>query len=44
LSEADLAALARYGPKGEVLNWRKLVVGESRPCFELVWHREVRKS
>jgi L-asparaginase II len=44
LGEDDLAALARYGPKGEVLNWRKLVVGESRPVFELVWQREVRKS
>ncbi|HPH94557.1 MAG TPA: asparaginase [Anaerolineaceae bacterium] len=35
LSEADLQALADFGPRKPVLNWRKLVVGEMRPIFSL---------
>jgi L-asparaginase II len=35
LPEAELGVLADFGPKQPVLNWRKLVVGEGRPCFHL---------
>jgi L-asparaginase II len=35
LSQDDLDALAAFGPSGDVLNWRKLVVGEKRPIFTL---------
>ncbi|MBI3159554.1 MAG: asparaginase [Chloroflexi bacterium] len=35
LSEAGLLALAKYGPRREVTNWRGLVVGEARSCFTL---------
>ena len=31
----DLEALADFGPVRPVTNWRKLVVGESRPAFVL---------
>ncbi len=27
--------LRRYGPVSEVYNWRKLEVGQARPCFVL---------
>lgn len=37
LTEADANALSEFGPRGDVHNARKLLVGESRPCFELVW-------
>ena len=35
LSEEELAELADFGPKKDILNWRKLVVGEMRPAFTL---------
>jgi L-asparaginase II len=35
LSAGELDALAEFGPYLPVYNWRKLVVGQSRPCFEL---------
>jgi L-asparaginase II len=35
LPEKELEALAEYGPARPVTNWRKLVVGESRPVFTL---------
>lgn len=35
LAEKDLSALAEFGPLLESRNWRKLVVGESRPVFSL---------
>jgi L-asparaginase II len=35
LSAVELDALASFGPVKDVLNWRKLVVGEMRPVFEL---------
>lgn len=38
LSETELAALKKYGPRIPVYNWRKLEVGEGRPCFELTRH------
>jgi L-asparaginase II len=36
LDQSELEALSTFGPKTNVLNWRKLVVGEVRPCFELI--------
>jgi len=38
LRERELSALAAfgYGPRLRVKNWRGLVVGEARTCFELV--------
>ena len=35
LSEKELDALSDFGPLLEVKNWRKIVVGESRPVFAL---------
>ena len=35
LSPDELEALSNFGPVRPVLNWRKLVVGESRPIFTL---------
>lgn len=35
LSKDELKALARFGPTYPLYNWRKLEVGEARPCFEL---------
>jgi L-asparaginase II len=35
LSEKDLEALAAYGPRKDIHNWRKLVVGEMRPVFQM---------
>jgi L-asparaginase II len=39
LSEAEMGILSEFGPKLPVYNWRKLVVGEGRPCFQLVFER-----
>jgi L-asparaginase II len=33
--DVPLDRLARYGPTSKVTNWRKLEVGQARPCFEL---------
>jgi L-asparaginase II len=35
LSEKELDTLSDFGPVLEVRNWRKIVVGESRPVFAL---------
>jgi L-asparaginase II len=35
LSKDELDALAKFGPTYPVHNWRKLEVGEARPCLEL---------
>ncbi len=35
ISAAELASLADYGPGFPLYNWRKWVVGQGRPCFEL---------
>jgi L-asparaginase II len=35
LSTAEMEKLADLGPTFPVLNWRKIVVGEARPCFTL---------
>jgi L-asparaginase II len=35
LSTSELEALSDFGPIRPVKNWRKLVVGEARPCFSL---------
>lgn len=37
LTAAELVALAEFGPTFPVHNWRKLVVGEGRPVFDLGW-------
>jgi hypothetical protein len=35
LDAAQLEKLAVYGPVSAVHNWRKLEVGQARPCFVL---------
>ena len=35
LDEAQLAELSEFGPRKDILNWRKLTVGKSYPVFEL---------
>ena len=35
LSFDQLSALSEYGPGFVIHNWRKIVVGEARPCFTL---------
>jgi len=35
LTEDELGVLSEFGPIQPVFNWRKLVVGEGRPCFQL---------
>jgi L-asparaginase II len=35
LTAAELEALAEFGPQFPVYNWRKILVGEGRPNFEL---------
>jgi L-asparaginase II len=35
LTKSDLEALQQFGPVTPILNWRKLVVGESKPNFTL---------
>ena len=35
LNSAVHTILAGYGPTFELRNWRKLLVGQARPCFEL---------
>jgi L-asparaginase II len=35
LSSQELEILAEYGPTFSIHNWRKLKVGEARPCFSL---------
>ena len=35
LSQEEILALKEFGPVGDVLNWRKIVVGEKRPNFTL---------
>jgi len=35
ISPTELIALAEYGPTFPVNNWRKIIVGQARPCFKL---------
>jgi L-asparaginase II len=35
ISTAELEDLADFGPNFPIQNWRKIVVGEGRPCFTL---------
>ena len=35
LSPDEMKALAKHGPSFPVHNWRKIVVGQAQPCFEL---------
>jgi L-asparaginase II len=35
VTPADMQALAGFGPSFQLYNWRKLLVGEARPCFQL---------
>jgi L-asparaginase II len=35
LSSQDLDMLSTYGPNFSIYNWRKIEVGEARPCFSL---------
>lgn len=35
ISDEELETLSDYGPSFPVQNWRKLLVGEGRPCFVL---------
>jgi L-asparaginase II len=35
IADKELKTLAEFGPVKPVLNWRKLVVGEARPAFDL---------
>lgn len=37
-SSGDLDALADFGPAYSLGNWRKIVVGEAHPCFQLEFH------
>jgi L-asparaginase II len=41
LSLDEMEALARYGPITPLQNWRKLTIGEARPCFKLTINREI---
>jgi L-asparaginase II len=36
---AELEALAQFGPTYQLHNWRKLLVGEARTCFQLQLNR-----
>jgi L-asparaginase II len=35
ISSGEVDQLTKYGPTFPVQNWRKLTVGEARPCFKL---------
>lgn len=35
LTAAQLQALSQFGPQTPVPNWRKIVVGQGRPCFQI---------
>jgi L-asparaginase II len=35
MSKTELHALSDFGPSFPINNWRKLLVGEARPCFQL---------
>jgi hypothetical protein len=41
LSPDELEALADFGPTFTIHNWRKLVVGEGRPAFQLAHGRDI---
>jgi L-asparaginase II len=41
LSPDELEALADFGPSFTIHNWRKLVVGEGRPAFQLAHGRDI---
>jgi L-asparaginase II len=35
ITPGELESLSHYGPRFDLFNWRKLHVGEARPCFKL---------
>ena len=35
VEDQEMEELAEFGPVNPILNWRKLIVGESRPIFNL---------
>jgi L-asparaginase II len=35
VTSAELETLSKFGPSFQLYNWRKLLVGEARPCFQL---------
>jgi L-asparaginase II len=39
ITPAELEALAKFGPSYQLYNWRKLLVGEARTCFQLQFDR-----
>ena len=39
ITPAELEALAKFGPSFSLYNWRKLLVGEARTCFQLHFER-----
>ncbi len=38
LTPEALESLGKFGPTLPVYNWRKLLVGQASPCFELQWN------
>lgn len=44
ISDKELEALAEFGPRKPVTNWRKLVVGESHPAFTLEREKEAQPA
>ena len=43
-SKNEMDTLAKFGPTLPVHNWRKLVIGQARPCFKLNYNGEKRIS
>jgi L-asparaginase II len=39
LTAGDMEALLDFGPRYDLFNWRKVVVGEARPAFDLDYSR-----
>lgn len=35
ITPQELASLGEFGPRFPITNWRKVIVGEARPCFKL---------
>lgn len=35
LTASQMGSLSRFGPIFPIRNWRKIIVGQARPCFEL---------
>jgi len=41
LSAAEMEDLSNFGPKFQVNNWRKIIVGQGKPAFKLQWNDEL---